>query len=127
MYTNKLLICDKCQINKPLFDQAYVIFSYEQAIKSLLLSLKFNRRLVNGQILGKILKKYVLEIWYKNKTLPNAIIPVPLHIKRLRERGFNQAMELARHLSKFISIDNSLITKIKNTKAQALLSGKKRI
>jgi len=110
-----------------LFDQAYVIFSYEQAIKSLLLSLKFNRRLVNGQILGKILKKYVLEIWYKNKTLPNAIIPVPLHIKRLRERGFNQAMELARHLSKFISIDNSLITKIKNTKAQALLSGKKRI
>jgi Predicted amidophosphoribosyltransferases len=36
--------------------------------------------------------------------LPEAIVPVPLHISRLRERGFNQAHELARPLARHLGI-----------------------
>ncbi len=33
--------------------------------------------------------------WYRDKPLPELIIPVPLHPSRLKERGFNQSLEIA--------------------------------
>ena len=56
------------------------------------------------------------------------LIPIPLSEKRLRWRGFNQAEELVRELSKFLKIPlilNCLI-KIKETPPQSELSGEER-
>jgi len=40
----------------------------------------------------------------RNAEMPELIIPVPLHVKRLRERGYNQALEIARTLGRELSI-----------------------
>ncbi len=56
------------------------------------------------------------------------IIPVPLHIKRLKWRGFNQAEELAKHLSSFFEIPliNNVLIKKHKTLVQTELTGIKR-
>ncbi len=54
------------------------------------------------------------------------IVPVPLYPKRLRERGFNQALSLARGLFPKGPVDPFLLEKVKDTKPQAGLSKKER-
>ncbi|WP_428357804.1 ComF family protein [Methyloprofundus sp.] len=56
------------------------------------------------------------------------IIPVPLHPKRYRQRGFNQTLEIGKIISQqlFIPIDNRCCLHIKNTPHQISLSGKQR-
>ena len=57
-----------------------------------------------------------------------AVVPVPLHPKRLRERGFNQALSLARFVSRFHSIplDRSNLVRVRWTNTQVGLSERKR-
>jgi len=64
----------------------------------------------------------------KNEFKDFITIPVPLHIKRLKWRGFNQAQELAKHLSEFFEIPliNDVLIKNKQTKLQMELSKEKR-
>lgn len=78
--------------------------------------------------MGELLAEMITTTWYKNKPLPSTIIPVPLHPKRFKERGFNQALELARPISTLlkIPIDALSCQRIKHTAAQATLSGVER-
>ena len=57
-----------------------------------------------------------------------AVVPVPLHPKRLRERGFNQALSLARFISRFHSIplDRNKLVRARYTHTQVGLSEQKR-
>jgi len=59
--------------------------------------------------------------------LPRLIIPVPLHSQRFRERGYNQAAELARRLSKTLSIDlrQDVLFRIRPTSKQSELGSRR--
>ena len=59
---------------------------------------------------------------------PEFILPVPLHPRRLRERGFNQALELGRTLAKHygIPLERGLASRNRHTRAQSDLSGQAR-
>jgi ComF family protein len=69
-----------------------------------------------------------VEIKAEEIEMPDLIIPAPLHIKRLRERGFNQASLLAKHLGKILKIpvDHHSLVKRKATANQAELTLKTR-
>jgi ComF family protein len=56
------------------------------------------------------------------------VVPVPLHPRRLRERGFNQALSLARFVSRFhsISLDRNNLIRSRWTNTQVGLSERKR-
>ena len=60
--------------------------------------------------------------------LPDCLIPVPLHPTRLRQRGYNQALEIARPLSTRLQIPLEIdaVRRIRATPAQALLPLKER-
>ncbi|XOB42645.1 MAG: ComF family protein [Candidatus Nealsonbacteria bacterium] len=64
----------------------------------------------------------------KNDFKDFIIIPVPLHIKKLKWRGFNQAEEIGKHLSEFFKIPliNNVLIKKHETIAQTELAGIKR-
>lgn len=59
----------------------------------------------------------------------DALIPIPVHEKRFRERGYNQAAEIAERLSKEwkIPVDSEYLTRTENTKAQKELSREERM
>jgi ComF family protein len=122
-------LCEDCDRFPPPFDRTYALFSYEECIKRLILKLKFQQDLKNARLLGELLTSKIKQEWYQNKTLPSVIIPMPLHIKRLQERGFNQALEIARPISHILQlpIDTTSCERIKYTQPQAKLPAEKRL
>ena len=119
----KSSLCGKCQTKPPAYDKTITPYVYDTAIKHLIVELKFKKKLINAHLLGKLLAQVA-----ETEKSPDFLLPVPLHRKRLRKRGFNQAMELCRVLSKELSIPvlTNVIEKTKETVPQSDLSAKQR-
>lgn len=136
-------VCDDCEksipfISRHQFDNPagksissiYCAFDYEKGIREAIHRLKFNDRPGNAQILVDmsypLLKQYLVQVSAKfdraNKY--DIVIPVPIHSKRRRERGYNQSELLARSLSKKLDIPvtTGTLVKRKNTPAQSSLT-----
>jgi len=122
------LRCGQCVSSSPPFDCTYALFPYQPPLIQLIIQLKFQHHLSHAKVLGQLLIQAVNEKWYRNKPLPDLLLPVPLHPKRLRERGFNQALEMLRPVAKALSlpIDTQGVRRIKATQAQSGLSAKMR-
>ena len=89
--------------------------------------LKIQHHLYQARALGTLLASRV-PIWYANHPLPDLILPVPLHPLRIRERGFNQAVEIARPAARQFGLPLDLrgIRRIKHTAAQSGLNADER-
>jgi ComF family protein len=103
------------------------LYLYHSPVDYLITKLKFNHKLSYANLLGNLLAEHLF-LEYQNKEKPEIIIPVPLHKNRLKERGFNQALEIAKPVSKKlqIKIDRFCCSRTKNTAMQSALSAKKR-
>jgi ComF family protein len=114
--------CMRCVTDPLSFDRLCAIFSYEPPIRQLIARLKFSASLSDGRILAELLTEKV-GIWYRHQALPDALIPMPLHLKRLRKRGFNQALELIlpTHQQYQIPIVLDACVRVKATPPQAKL------
>lgn len=119
--------CGKCLHHPPPFNKAYAAFVYQTPIVQMIGQLKFNQHLIFGSVLSELLTTFLLKN-YESDPWPEAIIPVPLHPKRLSERGYNQAIELARPIGKFLDIPirSDLCERIKQTTTQSTVSEKER-
>jgi ComF family protein len=122
------LLCGDCLKKEPYFDATYVLYSYQKAIAKLIMELKFHERLNHARLLGKQMAHAIQHQWYRHQPLPEMIIPVPLHARRLKERGFNQALEIARPIAKQLHIPLNITqcTRSLSTMAQAKLPAEKR-
>lgn len=92
-------VCGRCQRHPPPFVGAAAVYLYQPPLDALIKQLKFGGRLALARLLGELLA----EAWTAARpaSLPvDLVVPVPLHPSRLRERGFNQALELARPLAR---------------------------
>jgi len=89
--------------------------------------MKFYDKWYYAHMLGTLFARY-LQKTLEKKDYPDLLIPVPLHRKRIRTRGFNQAVEIAKPIAKQlkITIDIKSCQRIKNTQPQTQLSAKAR-
>ncbi len=119
--------CERCQKTPLPFDRLFALFQYDPPVRQLITGLKFEKNLSYGRILGEILAKMVPQ-WYAEQDLPEAIIPMPLHLKRLRNRGFNQSAELLMPLRKALQLPILFNTceRVKKTKPQSGLNAEQR-
>ena len=117
-------LCGACILSPPLYDNMLALFEYEPPISSLIHQLKFNGNLLIARWLAT---QWITHLKKINK-LPDLIMPVPLHHTRLTERGFNQALEIAKPIGHYfnIRIDARSCIRIKNTQAQSSLSASNR-
>jgi len=83
--------CGKCLGNPPGFAAAFSAFLYLFPVDRLLKSLKYEAQLSRARLLGELLGHAVR----RRRPSPDVLVPVPLHPHRWRQRGFNQARELA--------------------------------
>ncbi len=107
------------------FEQLIAPYSYQKPISQIITDLKFNGKLKYAQLLGELLAQKIIQ---SGGPLPSLIIPVPLHPSRLKERGFNQAIEIAKVIGKNlrIPVDTESVIRLKNTQAQSNLKSKDR-
>lgn len=121
------LICGECLKYPPPFTRTIVPFFYASPIDQLVIGLKFHGHLLNAKLLGELLAENVVES-YRDCPKPEIIIPVPLHKARLQERGFNQALEIAKPLAKKLDLPLARYNckRIKNTAAQTSLTAAER-
>jgi len=118
-------ICGGCLKMPPPFEQTFSLFRYTHPIDHLIQQLKFNRRLVNARLLGALMAE---SLWQQEQRLPDLIVPVPLHRRRLQTRGYNQAVELARPVSKLLGVPIGFgcCHRIRETAVQSDLVAKER-
>jgi ComF family protein len=93
--------CGTCLQNPPPYDRLFALCYYEFPIRHLITGLKFHNELGYAQVFGELLAE---RLRHQYDALPEVLIPVPLHPNRLRERGYNQALELARPIAKRLDI-----------------------
>lgn len=109
--------CGRCLARPPHFDRACAVYRYATPIDRLVQGFKYCRRLDWGRVLGTALIEHLRDA----RELPDAIVPVPLHRRRLRERGYNQSLELARPIGRALDIPvlAFAVRRVRPTPAQA--------
>lgn len=115
--------CGQCLQSRPAFDQTFAALDYRFPVDALLHACKYRGQLGIAQLLGQLLAMHLAL-----DSSPDALIPMPLHPTRLRERGFNQAVEIARPVAQRLGIPLELngVLRIRPTAAQAGLSLRER-
>ncbi len=118
-------LCSTCLTGSFSFDLARSLFLYQEPIKSLLLQCKFAGKLTGLATIGSLTSQSAV---VGQLSEPEVVVPVPLHITRLRSRGFNQSQLLAAacfpHWRSRINVD--LLQRHLHTVPQTSLSGRAR-
>lgn len=124
LFDSSYLICGQCIKNPPSIDQALMAYQFEEPLRQLVHHFKYHQ----GLYLGSFLCQLMLHAWQHNPIPLHYLIPVPLHPKKLRARGFNQAAVLTKLLGQALNLPYDLISceKTQNTAAQASLDSKQR-
>jgi predicted amidophosphoribosyltransferase len=116
--------CGRCLAHPPHYDRTLAAFSYEFPLDKLVQSFKYAHRLALATYLGREIARLAAE-----SVVADLVVPLPLHPVRLRERGFNQALELARPVAATLGLplDSQTCSRIRHTPAQASLSDRKSV
>ena len=85
-------LCGHCIDRPPPFTSARAAALFEGPVRELIHRLKYNRRVQHRRPLAQLAVRHLAPFVEDSKA--NLVIPVPLHVKRLRQRGFNQAVLL---------------------------------
>jgi len=106
-------VCGSCLNYPPHFDATLALWRYEFPCDRLVQALKYRARLpLAGFFARNLASRPIPEV--------DLIVPMPLHPKRLAERGFNQALEIARGLARYRSrpIEARGVLRVKDTLPQ---------
>ncbi|WP_460731478.1 ComF family protein [Lysobacter tyrosinilyticus] len=103
----------------PALDGVYASFVYAAPLDRLLPRFKFHRDFAAGALLAQLMAEFAA-----GRPRPEAVIPVPLHRARLRRRGYDQALELARPLARALDLPlrDDLLQRVRRTAPQSELS-----
>lgn len=118
--------CYDCDQKNQYFERCVACFSYNEVIRESMYYFKYKgRREYANFYVASIVKRWGNTIASWN---PQVFLPVPLHKKRMYQRGYNQAELLGRRLGKIfgIPVDTKSVYRKENTKAQKELGSKER-
>jgi len=88
--------CRACLNTPPAFDETHCLDRYEGVLQGAIHALKYQRRLAIADGIALAWNKFALP--RLQNTAADVLLPVPLSIKKLSRRGFNQSWEIARRL-----------------------------
>ena len=117
-------LCGNCLCQPPAFDATVAVADYAAPVDQLVLGLKFGAKLALAPLFSDLLREAMLGFAATGLSLPDCIAPVPLGRIRLQERGFNQALEIARPLSAMLGVPlmTGMLVRVRDTAAQTQLS-----
>jgi ComF family protein len=116
-------LCGYCLNHPPVFDHSLSLLRYENKAVQLVTRYKFHNSLSYSKLLAELLLGQLINI-----EKADCMIAVPLHKKRLYQRGFNQSHELAKLISKRLGIPltSRVVERVRETEKQTGLDAKQR-
>lgn len=120
-------VCGSCLKHTPAYSKTVSAFLYEPPINDFITQLKFNAQRHFVTLMSEYLFQAVKGS-YLQQALPQVIIPVPLHSRKTRQRGFNQAQLIARYLAQQLKIPlfDKQVMRTRYTQAQSTLTAVER-
>lgn len=117
-------LCQTCASQRPSVAEARAPFLYEEPLSGIIHRLKYDGQFALARPLGELLA----DRWPDWSEPVELIMPVPLHARRERQRGFNQAALLARHLSDAVGVplEASAVRRARHTRPQVDLNPEER-
>lgn len=115
--------CGRCLKKPPMFDASLSALRYQGAVVGLVTGYKFHDRLLYSRLLAELLLPKILR-----GPLPDCIIAVPLHQRRLRARGFNQSHELGKIIAARLQLPllSHAVVRTRDTPQQTGLDARQR-
>lgn len=107
-------LCGRCLVHPPQFDATVAALTYGFPADVLVQSLKYRGELALAPLLGRLLAAAL-----PPDASVDVALPVPLSAPRLRMRGYNQAMEIARSLPGAQRLEPMLCTRVRDTPPQS--------
>lgn len=118
--------CYDCKEKSHLFEDGRSLWVHQSPVSEAVYAMKYQNRRIYGKIFGnEMAEKYGQ---YLKERQVDLIVPIPLHKKRKRKRGYNQAEILARTLSEAVKIPmaDDVLIRVKETCPQKSLNDKER-
>ena len=116
--------CGACRTKPPAYTQTWSLFPYQSPLKEAILLFKYRGK-------RSLTKHFIQAMIPALPTLPiiDALMPVPLHPQRLREREYNQSLLLAHGLSQHLQVPLllSCLLRVRPTEPQTSLSKNERL
>lgn len=118
--------CENCLTKRPYYDIARAPYLYQGPLMTAIHDLKYAGKTHLARSLGLLLASYAAQ-WF-GEVNGLVVMPVPLHPARLRERGFNQSLLLARHVASRLEVDLDYLSlrRIRSTRPQTRLTSDER-
>ena len=119
--------CGSCLQDPPPLTRAHAACLYGAPLDRLLPRFKFHHDLAAGRLLAQLMAQAFAPLatdWVQ----PAALMPVPLHPRRLRQRGYDQALELARPLARALDLPrlDNVLRRVRDTTPQSRLAAAQR-
>lgn len=115
--------CGRCLSHPPAFDRTAAAFAYAFPLDRLIQGMKYREQLALAHAFAARLTSRI-----DTQHLPDCVIPMPLHPKKLRERGFNQSLLLAAAIARELNLEllPNACHRIRDTPSQSALPWKER-
>ena len=115
--------CGACLRSPPPFAASHGVLLYRLPVNQLLPRFKFHGDLAAGRLVAQLMAEGLA-----GAARPEALVPVPLHPARLRQRGYDQALELARPLARALGLPlcSERLRRVRATPAQSELDAASR-
>jgi len=117
-------VCPACLLNPPRWQKMIAPLQYEGLVRDCLIQLKY----AEASYLANSICMHSIEPFRDSQPRPEVLLPVPLHPRRLVERGYNQAAEIARIWSREfgIPVDHQALRRRRHTPSQSGLDANQR-
>ncbi|WP_171910187.1 ComF family protein [Paraburkholderia fungorum] len=115
--------CGDCSDAPPPFDASFALADYRPPLDTLAVGLKFRARLMLADEFARRLARLAQDAADDSTDWPDVIAPVPLARRRLTERGYNQAWQIAKPLARALRVrsDATLLQRVLDTAPQSRL------
>lgn len=119
--------CGHCLGQSLPYERAISLLEYRWPVDQMVIELKFEKNRAHARVLATLMAQ-ILPHHYEARDLPQLITSVPMHPRRLRERGFNQADLMAKRIAGLLDIPYAphLARRNRYSKAQSGLNAKQR-
>lgn len=95
-------LCAGCVETPPDFDSAWTLMTLHPPVHTDILRLKYAASFLHAEVYARLMADALAR---RAQPLPDLLIPAPLHWRRLTWRGYNQAGEIARRLSRTLTVE----------------------